>query len=59
MVDYMVDCAVDYNIYIVDCMVDYTVNCSIFVVHSTVDCSIDRCLVYCMDYVFSSMMYKK
>jgi len=37
-------------------MVDYTVDCSVYVVHCTVDCSIDRCVVSCTNYDFSSMI---
>jgi len=64
MVDYMVynavDCKIYVIVYIVDCnvcVVHYTVNdYSVSVVHCTVDCSIDRCVVSCTDYDFSSMI---
>jgi len=52
MVDYVVDC----NVYVVHCMVDYTVDCNVSVVHCTINCSIDRCVVSCTDYDFSSMI---
>jgi len=41
MVDYTIDCTVDYNV---------------FVVHCTVACSIDQCMVSSTNYGFSSMI---
>jgi len=56
MVDYTVECTVDWSIYVVDCTVDYTADCCVFVVHYMVDCLIDRCVVSRTDYDFSSMI---